>query len=179
MQKKEITKKEKEKEYRISCEKIEREARKILCLAKGPTTYLSSKLLVLLKWYQVPLKEVPGKASRVVRWADILEQRLQPPASSKWTDADKVQLKEMKEIKIDIEDTAPGRHRATMKRQLFASVTTMSAKDRENLQRELNSCNVAGTPPCVEEDPSPAQANPSEANDDGGATKEHSGREEV
>ena len=108
-----------------------------------------------------------------------MEQRLQPPAFSKWTDADEAQLEEMKELKIDIEDTALGRHRATMKRQLFASVTTMSAKDREDLKRELNSCNVASTPPCVEEDPPPAQANPSEANDDGGATKEHSGREEV
>ena len=104
-----------------------------------------------------------------------MEQRLQPPAFSNWTDADEARLVEMK---IELKDTVLGRHRTTMKRQLFASVTTISTKDREELQRELDSCNVASTPQCVEEDP-PAQVNPSEADDDGGATKEHSRREEV
>ena len=54
-----------------------------------------------------------------------MEQRLQPPAFSNWTDADKARLEEMKKTKIKLNDTALGRHRATMKRQVFASVTTM------------------------------------------------------
>ncbi len=65
--KKEIALMEKDKEERIFAAKIQKEAHTILCLAKGPTTYLSSELLVLLKWYQVPPKEVPDKTTCVAR----------------------------------------------------------------------------------------------------------------
>ncbi len=84
--KKEIAVMEKEKEERVSKEKVEREAHVILFQAKGPTTYLSTKLLVLMKWCQVPLNEVSGKNSCLACWMEILETRLDPPAFLNWTD---------------------------------------------------------------------------------------------
>ena len=71
----------------------------------------------------------------------------------KWTNADEAQLEEMKEFNIDLKDTALGRHCATMKRQLFASVATMTPEEREELQLELESYNEVSPSQCAEKDP--------------------------
>ncbi len=55
----------------------------------------------------------------------------------------------------------------------------MSPEEREELQHEVDSCNVASTPQCIEEDHPPMLANPSEADDDGGVMKENSREEAV
>ncbi len=61
-------------------------------------------------------------------------------------DSDDACLAELKELKIDIRDTTLGRHRATMKRQRFALVSTMSAEELEALRLEMETHNQACAP---------------------------------
>ena len=48
-------------------------------------------------------------------------------------------------MRINIEDTALGRHRATMKRQLVSSVATMSKVELANLRKEIDTFMEAET----------------------------------
>ena len=117
-------------------------------MAKGPTTYLAKELTVLLKWFQIPPKEIPkGKAACAVRWLEILEKGLQPSTYERWTDDDETKLEEMKEFKIKIVDTALGRRRATSKRQLFSSIPRMSPEERDKASRMMDECKMAISPP--------------------------------
>ena len=92
-----------------------------------------------------------------------MDQRLQPPAFVRWTDGDEAQLEEKKKMKIDIKDTALGRHRATMKRQLLASVAVMTPEERDQLQLEMKKCKAVSPPQGAETDPPRSNTNSSEA----------------
>ena len=82
-----------------------------------------------------------------------MDQRLQPPAFVRWTDGDEAQLEEKKKMKFDTKDTALGRHRAPMKRQLLASVPVMTPEERDQLQLEMKKCKVVSLPQGAETDP--------------------------
>ena len=64
-------------------------------------------------------------------WADIVANQQQPPKFAPWTEKDEAELTKLSKMEISLKDTALGRHRFTMQRQLFASVATMSPQDRE------------------------------------------------
>ena len=49
-------------------------------------------------------------------------------------------------MRIAIEDTALGRHRATMKRQLISSVATMTPEERVALREEIKMFESADSP---------------------------------
>ncbi len=68
---------------------------------------------------------------------EIMETRLDPPAFSNWTDSDGVRLAKLKKLKINIKNTALGRHQSTMKKKLFASAATMTAEEMEALRFEM------------------------------------------
>ena len=53
-------------------EKIEKEALAIQAGPKDPKDYLVQELDVLLKWHQVPMKDVPGKQKKIAKWREIM-----------------------------------------------------------------------------------------------------------
>ena len=143
---KEIAEKEKDKEHRLLMARLEQESRSILCLAKAPGNtpaergahiLTSVELEVLLKRYCIPAKDVTNKALRLAKWKAILQSMEEPPAYSRWSEDDEAELDELRKMEISIGDTALGRHRATMKQQLFASVTTLSPDERQSLKAEI------------------------------------------
>ena len=64
-----------------------------------------------------------------------------PPTYPKWTAEDKARLVEKKEFDIDISNTALGRDKARMERDLDIGATNMSRKDRDALIEKLNAQN--------------------------------------
>ena len=64
----------------------------------------------------------------------------------KWEEPDEKQLQERKEMRISIDDTALGRHRKTMKRQLLSSVATMTQEELESLRKEIATFEEAPMP---------------------------------
>ena len=81
----------------------------------------------------------------------------------------------MKEININLYDTALGRHGVTMKRNPFTSVTTMATDEQEELQRKIESCNKTSPPQVQRRTPPPSKlkANPSGVDGIGGAMKDN------
>ena len=104
---------------------------------KSKSCWSSKELRVLLKWHQVPAKEMADKASRWTKWKSIVESKKKPPSLDKWGDEDEKKLVELKKTKIDIADTALGRLRATRQRELFASVGSMTPEQRQKLKQEI------------------------------------------
>ena len=78
---KQIAAAEKDKAYRVSMEKIEKEALAIQAGPKDPKDYLVQELDVLLKWHQVPMKDVPGKQKKIAKWSEIMGSTKPPPIS--------------------------------------------------------------------------------------------------
>ena len=60
-------------------EKIEKEALAIQAGPKDPKDYLVQELDVLLKWHQVPMKDVPGKQKKIAKWSEIMGSTKPPP----------------------------------------------------------------------------------------------------
>ena len=69
-----------------------------------------------------------------------------PPSYESWTEVDEARLVDRRELRIDIEDTALGRHRATMKCQLVSSVAVMTSGEREALRKEIQTFDDLETP---------------------------------
>lgn len=143
---KEIKDMEKDKEDRVSMKNAKDDARKILIgSAKGAGvprqgTFSGAELDTLLKWYQVPAKDVPNKPKKVEKWVEILDKLLEPPVFEEWTDHDEALLEELKTKELEIGDTALGRLRDLKKRELIASVAVMSKDELDLLQKEINDC---------------------------------------
>ena len=76
---KQIAAAEKDKAYQVSMEKIEKEALAIQAGPKDPKDYLVQELDVLLKWHQVPMKDVPGKQKKIAKWSEIMGSTKPPP----------------------------------------------------------------------------------------------------
>ena len=85
-------------------------------------------------------------------WADIVANQQQPPKFAPWTEKDEAELTELSKMEISLEDTALGRHRSTMQRQLFGSVATMSPQERENLRVEIENCKDEEIDNCEDEE---------------------------
>ena len=67
-----------------------------------------------------------------------MEEGLEPPPPRTWTPEDEAKLLAAKSSEIDIEDTALGRHKATLKRELDAAVDSMKEGERASLRRRLD-----------------------------------------
>ena len=133
-----------------------------MSLGKEPPTYLAKELTTLLKWYQIPAKEMPkGKAACVARWQEIVEKGLQPPTYEKWTADDEAKLEKMKEFKIEIEDTALGRRRETSKRQMFSSIAHFSPEEMVKARSMITEFEKARSPQNFSEESPPSSERPS------------------
>ena len=100
-------------------------------------TFGNDELDILLKWDQVPASGVPNKPLKVAKWQDILEKNIEPPGFEEWTDEDEARLENLKTKPIAVGDTALGRHQELKKRELLASVASMSKEELEKLQSEI------------------------------------------
>ena len=89
---KEIDATEKDKEFRVSMEKLEKEARGILCLPKVTDTYVGRELDILLKWYGTPSLAKLDVPSKKAEWQQILDEKREPPTYEKWTADDEDRL---------------------------------------------------------------------------------------
>ena len=110
-------------------EKIEKEALAIQAGPKDPKDYLVQELDVLLKWHQVPMKDVPGKQKKIAKWSEIMVSTKPRPPYQKWTADDEARLSLLKTSSIEVRDTALGRHRETKKRELLASIALMTEQE--------------------------------------------------
>ena len=137
---KEIDATEKDKKFWVSMEKLEKESRGILCLPKVTDTYVGRELDILLKWYGTPSLSKLDVPSKKAEWQQILDEKREPPAYEKWTADDEARLDELKKREIDIADTVLGRHRAVQKREMMASVATMSKEELDELQKKIDNC---------------------------------------
>jgi len=132
---------EKDKEFRVSMEKLEMEARAILCKSKGPGTYIGRELDVLLKWYGCKMSDFNNVGQKKLEWQSILDEKRDPPPYEKWTEADEARLEELKKLKkleINIEDTELGRLRDLKKREMLESVSNMSTEELDQLQERID-----------------------------------------
>mmetsp|Transcript_17495 Transcript_17495/g.42058 ORF Transcript_17495/g.42058 Transcript_17495/m.42058 type:complete len:194 (-) Transcript_17495:107-688(-) len=131
-------------------------------LTGGRRRSLVKELTILLKWYQIPAKELPkGKAACVARWQEILEKGLQPPTYERWTADDEAKLEEMKEFKFGIEDTALGRRRETSKRQMFSSIAHFSPEEMVRARSMITEFEKARSPQNFSEESPPSSERPS------------------
>ena len=59
----------------------------------------------------------------------ILESKREPPPFESWTEADEAKITELEKFEIEVGDTALGRQRLVRKRELFASVASMTPEE--------------------------------------------------
>ena len=135
---KELSAAQVDKAKRLAATKTHQAALSVLCQSKAVDSYNVAELNTLLKWFCIPIAKCPSKASKQDRWRQILVSGVAPPTYHPWTAKDEQHLQELQDKNVSITDTALGRHRAVKKRELFASVATMSHDDRKALQAELD-----------------------------------------
>ena len=134
---------EEDKQKRQDKAKLHEKAAHIFAETLGGTGNLViAKLDQLLKWHDVNLKELKGKNEKVAKWKQILERKKPPPSFNVWAEADEAKLLELREFKIEIEDTALGRQQQTTRRELLASIPSMSREELEELKKEVSSFEV-------------------------------------
>ena len=138
-----------DKNSRLAAEDIEKEARGVLAQAKGPETFSGPELTILMKWHHIPMPPGFNKPQKLAKWNEILASQttgspILPPPYTKWTEADEDELEKLKKLEIDIKDTELGRHAEMKRREMFASLPTMSKEERDRLQKELDSFKESG-----------------------------------
>ena len=72
------------------------------------------------------------------KWKEIVESRKPPPTFDHWSAADEARFKEMLEFNISMGNTALGRQQEIMRRELFASIPSMTPAEKEKLLEEVS-----------------------------------------
>ena len=158
LREKEVVSMKADRQKRLDSEAAHMAAKSILCMAKGPQSYTAKELTVLLKWYNVPMKEVTSKALKMAKWQAIMVSLADPPSYDVWTNADEEKLIELSNMDVSMADTSLGRLRERKKRELFASVATMTDEERDALRAEMDAVNPSqpAEPPADSLPPLPA-----------------------
>ena len=89
----------------------------------------------ILDMHQVEKKGRGKLAQKRTKVAELWSQP--PPLGPQWTEADEASLVELKEMKIDIKDTALGRYQAQEKQRVRAAVRNMTDDERGDLLEDL------------------------------------------
>ena len=85
--------------------------------------------------YQVEKKGCGKLAQKRTKVTELWSQP--PPLGPQWTEADKISLVELKEMKIDMQDTALGRYQAQEKQRVRAAVRNMTGDEQGDLLEDL------------------------------------------
>ena len=107
----------------------------VLNLGKELDTLKMPKLDKILDMYQVEMKGCGKLAQKRTKVTELWSQP--PPLGPQWTEADKTSLVELKEMKIDRQDTALGRYQAQEKQRVRAAVRNMTNDERGDLLEDL------------------------------------------
>ena len=105
---------------------------------KDGKAFNDKELAALLAWHGVPSKKDERKRHRAAKWQAIVDEKTIPPAITPWTEADEANLIELKKYKIDMSETAYGRHVALKKRELTAAASHMGASKIAELREALD-----------------------------------------
>ncbi len=67
---------------------------------QDPSKLKGGKLHILLLWHQVTKKDIRSKPQKLVKWIELVDNKL--PIFARWIEEDEFKLSELKEKKIDI-----------------------------------------------------------------------------
>ena len=126
---------EKDKRTRVEKEKFETDGwaalaiRPPCCPVTGSRPWKVPMMDDILWWYDITKVECgkmknPEKASIM---KEILNGVREPPPYEKWSTDNKADLVELKKKKINMRDTALGRHQAVQKRKMDASIDVVNS----------------------------------------------------
>jgi hypothetical protein len=111
-------------------------------LEKPENSLLAKDLDILLRF---KLGELPGnlktKAEKLCKWREIKDQpslMLEP-----WTNEDEQRYNELMAKQVNLADTALGRQKEILRKQVISSVKTMTEEERRELRKVLDDQDAA------------------------------------
>ena len=126
---------EADKEKRLILAQTHAKGIEVLNLGKEVAQLKVPELDMVLDMHQVEKK---GRGKRSDKVAKVTELWLKPPPLfDVWTDADEARLKELKELKIDIKDTALGRYQAQEKQRIHIAIGNMNDDERGAVLQQI------------------------------------------
>ena len=135
LRKRETTRLEKKKERRIELAEAHTKGMEVVNLGKPVDELLVADLDMVLDMHQVKKKARGKRDQKRAKVAELWSKP--PPLVDQWTDADEAGLKELKQMKIDLKDTALGRYQAQEKQRVRVAVDNMDYDERGALLEHL------------------------------------------
>jgi len=133
--KSEIKELEDDKLKRQKLAETEAKGKEVLASGKSPEQLKVAQLDAILDMHHIEKKN-RGKMSDKLKSVKEVWGKT-PPAFSRWTDEEESQLKEKREMKITMKDTAFARYQDAEKHRVRASLWNMSEEDRCEVLREI------------------------------------------
>ena len=118
------SKKEKNK---LALKKRHEDATALLENNIDPQNMQKAQLELLLLWHGIQKKDNPKEnAGKVTKWLHLLDK--DPPPFVEWKDEEEDRLLKLKFKNIDIEDTALGRAKKTVQREMEVQIRSMTCR---------------------------------------------------
>ena len=124
---KELAKLEQERKNKLALKKRHDDATALLEKNIDPKKMQKAQLELLFLWHGIQKKDHPkGNAGKVTKWLQLVDK--DPPPFVEWKDEEEDRLLKLKSKNIDIEDTALGRAKKTVQREMEVQFGLMTAE---------------------------------------------------
>ena len=130
-----VAKLEADKVKRVAAARTHSEGMAVKALGKPVQQLIVKDLDKVLDMHQVSKKDRGKKEEKLAKVSELWSK--DPPTFDRWTAANEEELKEKKEMKIEMKDTALGRYQAQEKLRVHAAVGHMDDNERADLLEHI------------------------------------------